>query len=221
MPQQNVRPAQRRDPHGSGPADLTIRAGETYALLGPNGAGKSTTIEILEGHRKPDTGEVMVLGTRPWKAAPSFRTRIGIVLVLTTYDDDSDIMRAVESGAVGYLLKDTAGDRIIEAVRAAARGETVLAPPAAARLVSRMRAPELPRLTAREVEVLRCVAQGLSNPEVATALHIAEATVKTHLLRIFNKLDVDDRTPCRGPCHRAGPFVTGLCRNAHCRLQSR
>lgn len=116
------------------------------------------------------------------------------VLVLTTYDDDSDIMRAVESGAVGYLLKDTAGDRIIEAVRAAARGETVLAPPVAARLVSRMRAPELPRLTAREVEVLRCVAQGLSNPEVAAALHIAEATVKTHLLRVFNKLDVDDRT---------------------------
>ncbi len=98
------------------------------------------------------------------------------MLVLTTYDDDSDIMRAVESGAVGYLLKDTAGDGIIEAVRAAARGESVLAPPVAARLVSRMRAPELPRLTAREVEVLRCVAQGLSNPELATALHIAEAT---------------------------------------------
>jgi DNA-binding NarL/FixJ family response regulator len=116
------------------------------------------------------------------------------VLVLTTYDDDSDIMRAVESGAVGYLLKDTSGDRIIEAVRAAARGETVLAPPVAARLVSHMRSPELPRLTAREVEVLRCVAQGLSNPEAAARLHIAEATVKTHLLRIFNKLDVDDRT---------------------------
>jgi DNA-binding NarL/FixJ family response regulator len=116
------------------------------------------------------------------------------VLVLTTYDGDADIVRAVESGAVGYLLKDSPGDTIIDAVFAAARGETVLAPPVAARLVSRMRAPERPQLTAREVEVLRWVSRGLSNPEIAARLHIAEATVKTHLLRVFNKLDVDDRT---------------------------
>lgn len=116
------------------------------------------------------------------------------VLILTTYDGDADIVRAVESGAVGYLLKDSAGDVIIEAVFAAARGETVLAPPVAARLVSRLRTPDLPQLTAREVEVLRCVSHGLSNIEAAARLHIAEATVKTHLLRVFNKLDVDDRT---------------------------
>ena len=116
------------------------------------------------------------------------------VLVLTTYDGDSDIVRAVEAGAVGYLLKDTPGETIISAVFAAARGETVLAPPIAAKLVSRMRAPEQPRMSPREREVLQCVAQGLSNPDIAAKLYIAETTVKTHLLRIFAKLDVDDRT---------------------------
>ncbi|MBE0011219.1 response regulator [Arthrobacter sp. AET 35A] len=116
------------------------------------------------------------------------------VLVLTTYDGDSDIVRAVEAGAVGYLLKDTPGDTIISAVFAAARGETVLAPPIAAKLVSRMRAPEAPALSPREREVLQCVAEGLSNPDIAAKLYIAETTVKTHLLRIFAKLDVDDRT---------------------------
>lgn len=116
------------------------------------------------------------------------------VLVLTTYDGDSDIVRAVEAGAVGYLLKDTPGDTIISAVFAAARGETVLAPPIAAKLVSRMRAPETPALSPREREVLQCVAEGLSNPDIAAKLYIAETTVKTHLLRIFAKLDVDDRT---------------------------
>lgn len=116
------------------------------------------------------------------------------VLVLTTYDGDADIMRSVEAGAVGYLLKDTAGETIIDAVFAAARGETVLAPAIAAKLVSRMQMPEQRALTAREVEVLKAVAAGLSNADVAARLFIAEATVKTHLLRIFAKLDVDDRT---------------------------
>lgn len=116
------------------------------------------------------------------------------VLILTTYDGDADIVRAVESGAVGYLLKDSPGDVIIDAVFAAARGETVLAPPVAARLVRHLRAPERPQLTVREVEVLRCVSQGMSNADAAARLRIAEATVKTHLLRVFNKLDVDDRT---------------------------
>lgn len=116
------------------------------------------------------------------------------VLVLTTYDGDADIVRAVESGAVGYLLKDTPGETLIDAVLAAARGETVLAPPIAAKLVSRLRAPEMPALSRRELEVLQSVAQGMSNPDIAAALFIAETTVKTHLLRIFAKLDVDDRT---------------------------
>jgi len=116
------------------------------------------------------------------------------VLVLTTYDTDSDIIRAVEAGATGYLLKDTPRTEVAAAVRAAARGETVLAPPVAARLVSRLRAPAQDQLTPREAEVLAAVARGLSNAEVGQALFISEATVKTHLLRIFAKLGVDDRT---------------------------
>ncbi|MDT0276862.1 response regulator transcription factor [Blastococcus goldschmidtiae] len=116
------------------------------------------------------------------------------VLVLTTYDTDADIVRAVEAGATGYLLKDTPLSQLADAVRAAARGETVLAPPVAARLVSRMRAPAVDAPTARELEVLAGVARGLTNAEIGRALFIGEATVKTHLLRVFAKLGVDDRT---------------------------
>jgi DNA-binding NarL/FixJ family response regulator len=116
------------------------------------------------------------------------------VLVLTTYDTDADIVRAVAAGATGYLLKDTPRRQLVEAVRAAARGETVLAPPVAARLVSRLRAPATDALTPREVEVLRAVSRGLSNGEIGRELYIGEATVKTHLLRAFAKLGVDDRT---------------------------
>jgi DNA-binding NarL/FixJ family response regulator len=122
------------------------------------------------------------------------------VLVLTTYDTDADILLAVAAGASGYLLKDTPRLQLVEAVRAAARGETVLAPPVAARLVSRLRSPttaaapsENP-LTPREVEVLRAVSRGLSNADIGRELFIGEATVKTHLLRAFAKLGVDDRT---------------------------
>ena len=116
------------------------------------------------------------------------------VLVLTTYNTDADIVRAVEAGATGYLLKDTPRAQLVDAVRAASRGETVLAPPVAARLVSRMRAPAVEALTPREVQVLAAVARGLSNGDIGRELFIGEATVKTHLLRAFAKLGVDDRT---------------------------
>ncbi|GGB79787.1 LuxR family transcriptional regulator [Knoellia flava TL1] len=116
------------------------------------------------------------------------------VLVLTTYDTDADIVRAVESGARGYLLKDTPPDVLADAIRRAALGETVLASPVAARLAERLRAPARSELTPRELEVLRAVARGLSNAEVGRELYIGEATVKTHLLRIFAKLEVTDRT---------------------------
>ncbi|MFF0433410.1 response regulator [Streptomyces sp. NPDC004327] len=116
------------------------------------------------------------------------------VLILTTYDTDVEIERAVEAGAIGYLLKDTTAEQLAEAVRAAARGETVLAPRVAERLVARMRRPAPVALTAREQDVLAAVADGLSNAEIGRRLVIAEATVKTHLLRVFAKLDVSDRT---------------------------
>jgi DNA-binding NarL/FixJ family response regulator len=116
------------------------------------------------------------------------------VLVLTTYDTDADILRAVEAGATGYLLKDTPTAVLTDAIRAAARGETVLAPPVAARLVSRMRGPSHESLTPRELDVLRLVARGLTNADIGRTLFISEATVKTHLLHAFGKLDVADRT---------------------------
>ncbi|GAB2661852.1 response regulator [Kribbella swartbergensis] len=119
------------------------------------------------------------------------------VLVLTTYDTDTDILHAVEAGAAGYLLKDTPHADLLDGIRAAARGETVLAPPVAARLMSRLRTPTAPpaaQPSPRELEVLAGVARGLSNAEIGRELFIGEATVKTHLQRLFTKLDVDDRT---------------------------
>ena len=115
------------------------------------------------------------------------------VLVLTTYDTDRDIVRAVEAGASGYLLKDAAPADIVEAVVRAAGGETVLAPALAQRVVARMSRPR-PELSAREVEIVAAVAQGLGNREIARTLVISEATVKTHLVHVFTKLDVDSRT---------------------------
>ncbi|HPK11356.1 MAG TPA: response regulator transcription factor [Phycicoccus elongatus] len=127
------------------------------------------------------------------------------VLVLTTYDTDADIVRSVEAGARGYLLKDAPPAQIAEAIQRAARGETVLAPAVAARLADRMRAPMgTPELTAREIEVLALVAQGQSNAEVGRSLFIGEATVKTHLVRVFAKLGVSDRTAAVTAAYRLG-----------------
>jgi DNA-binding NarL/FixJ family response regulator len=116
------------------------------------------------------------------------------VLVLTTYDGDGDIVRALAAGATGYLLKDTPRDELARAVRAAARGETVLAAPVAARLARHVRGPAPPTLTPRETEVLGGIARGLSNPDIGRELFISEATVKSHVTRIFEKLGVSDRT---------------------------
>jgi DNA-binding NarL/FixJ family response regulator len=116
------------------------------------------------------------------------------VLVLTTYDTDGDISRAVEAGATGYLLKDARREDLFQAVRLAARGESVLSPGVAARVLGRMRAPAEESLSVREIEVLGAVARGFSNREVARELHVSEATVKTHLVHVFAKLSVDDRT---------------------------
>ncbi|MEU7640118.1 response regulator transcription factor [Streptomyces sp. NPDC039016] len=115
------------------------------------------------------------------------------VVIVTTYESDTDILRAVEEGAAGYLLKGSTRAELIDAVRAAARGETVLTPSLAPKLF-RSRTVETPPLSDRETEVLRLVSQGLTNAAIATRLFIGEATVKTHLLRAYRKLDVTDRT---------------------------
>lgn len=116
------------------------------------------------------------------------------ILVLTTYDSDADILRAIEAGATGYLLKDTPREELFRAIRTAAKGESVLAPAVAARLMTRMRAPAEENLSGREIEVLQLVAKGYSNKEIGKELRISTATVKTHLIHIYNKLGVDDRT---------------------------
>ncbi len=116
------------------------------------------------------------------------------VLVLTTYDSDADILPAIEAGATGYLLKDVPSDELFRAIHAAARGESVLAPAVAARLMGRVKGYSKDVLSPREVEVLSVVADGASNAEIARMLHISETTVKAHMSHIFNKLEVNDRT---------------------------
>ncbi len=129
------------------------------------------------------------------------------VLVLTTYDNDTDILRAVEAGATGYLLKDTPRAALAEAVRAAARGETVLTGRLAGKLVTGMRnrsAPAGPALSPREVQVLRLAAEGATNAAIGRALHISPTTVKTHLMRVYEKLGVGDRTAAVSRALRQG-----------------
>ena len=116
------------------------------------------------------------------------------ILVVTTYDSDADILPAIETGATGYLLKDTPRKELFEAVRAAAQGKLLLAPTVAARLMERMRGPAEESLSSRELDVLKLVAKGASNKEIANQLYISEATVKSHLIHIYGKLNVADRT---------------------------
>jgi DNA-binding NarL/FixJ family response regulator len=143
---------------------------------------------ILMDLRMPDTDGV-------WATERILaESRDSTIVVLTTYETDTDILRAVAAGAAGYLLKDASRTELAGAIRAAARGETVLAPSVAGRLIKQVREPAGPSLSTREVEVLSLVGKGMTNAEIGAALHISEATVKTHLLRIFGKLDVSDRT---------------------------
>jgi DNA-binding NarL/FixJ family response regulator len=116
------------------------------------------------------------------------------ILVLTTYDTDADIVRAVDAGATGYLLKDVPREELFRAVRATAKGETVLASSVAAKLMGKVRAGGDDMLSAREIEVLVQVARGATNQEIAESLFISRATVKSHLIQICNKLGVSDRT---------------------------
>jgi DNA-binding NarL/FixJ family response regulator len=115
------------------------------------------------------------------------------VVVLTTYESDASILTAIEAGASGYLLKAAPQEEILAGIRSVARGEVALAPSIAALLVRRVKTPAV-TLSARETEVLGLVAQGLSNPAIAKKLYLGEATVKTHLLHAFEKLEVNDRT---------------------------
>ncbi|MFE7112081.1 response regulator [Streptomyces sp. NPDC057575] len=181
-----------------------MRAGVVALLAGEDGieivgeAGDGRDALDLVARHDPDVALVDLrmpvldgVGATTEIVARYPRTR---VLILTTYDTDQDIERGVEAGAIGYLLKDTTREQLADAIRSAARGETVLAPRVAEKLIARMRRPAQEPLTARETDVLDAVADGLTNAEIGRRLVIAEATVKTHLLRLFAKLDVSDRT---------------------------
>ncbi|WP_019854983.1 response regulator [Actinopolyspora mortivallis] len=130
------------------------------------------------------------------------------VLVLTVYDTDADILAAVEAGATGYMLKDAPPEQLRAAVKSAAAGETALGPDVASRLFDRLRSPG-EALSPREVEILRLLAQGLSNRALSRELFISEATVKTHLVHIFDKLGVDNRTAAITTALRRGIIRSG------------
>lgn len=123
------------------------------------------------------------------KQAPAVK-----VVVLTTYGSDAEIVRAIEAGATGYLLKGVDREDMLHALRAAHRGETVMGTDAMAALTRSLRRPKARVLSERERQVLALIATGSSNAEVASAMHIEEATVKTYLLRIYDKLGTRGRT---------------------------
>jgi DNA-binding NarL/FixJ family response regulator len=126
------------------------------------------------------------------------------VLVLTTFDDESDVLPAIEAGATGYLLKDALSEDLLRGVRAVHRGESVLAPAAAKLLMGQVRAPARRALSDRELEVLRLVADGASNRAAAKRLFISEASIKTHLQHVYDKLGVRDRAAAVGEAYRRG-----------------
>jgi DNA-binding NarL/FixJ family response regulator len=178
-----------------------------FAVLGEAGDGKEavalvTRLDpdvVLMDLRMPGGGGVEAIAEL---TSSGVRSR---VLVLTTYDSDSDTIPAIEAGATGYLLKDAPRAELFAAVRAAAEGRTVLSPVVASRLMSRVRGAGASRsLSAREREVLVLVAKGTSNREIARVLFISEATVKTHLIHIFGKLDVSDRAAAVAAAYERG-----------------
>ncbi|WP_432988363.1 response regulator [Dactylosporangium sp. CA-233914] len=153
---------------------------------------------VLMDLRMPEMNGVQAIAALAQTALPIH------VLVLTTFDSETDVLPAVEAGATGYLLKDTPPEELIRAVRAAHRGESVLAPSAAGQLMSRVRRPTGLALSNRELEVLQLVADGASNREVARLLFVSEASIKTHLQHIYDKLGVRDRAAAVGEGYRRG-----------------
>jgi DNA-binding NarL/FixJ family response regulator len=131
------------------------------------------------------------------------------VLVLTTFDSESDVLPAVEAGATGYMLKDAPRDELLKAVRAAAAGQPFMSPAVVSRLMGNVRRPAHETLTDREQEVLVLIARGSTNREAAAHLFISEATVKTHLLHLYAKLGVNDRAAAVATAYERGFLTPG------------
>ncbi|MGC0251996.1 response regulator [Pseudactinotalea sp. Z1748] len=173
-----------------------LDSGEAVQIVGEAATGEEAI--TLAAHLHPD---VVMCDLRLGKGIDGIATTAALraldpapaVLILTTFDRDAEILGAIEAGAAGYLLKDVAPDVIIDGIQRAAAGDMVLAPDLASRVLRGMRNP-LPRLTAREIDVLKLLATGSTNKEISRALFVTEATVKSHLNHIFTKLDVDSRS---------------------------
>lgn len=172
----------------AGQPDFEVVAEAATGTEAVEASGRLNPDVVLMDLRMPEMDGVAAI-TRIQSHHP--RTR---VLVLTTHDSSADILRAIETGAAGYMLKDAPREELFEAIRATARGEQPLAPSVADRLTERANWPPEEALSAREREVLELVSKGASNREVAGRLWISEATVKSHLMHVYDKLNVPDRT---------------------------
>lgn len=169
---------------------------DNLSVVGEASTGEEAI--VLAGHLHPD---VVLCDLRLGAGIDGIETTAALraltpapaVLILTTFDRDAEILGAIEAGAAGYVLKDVSPEAIVDGIRRAATGDMVLTPELATRVLKGMRSP-LPRLTARELEVLRLIATGAGNKEIARALFVTEATVKSHVSHIFTKLDVDSRS---------------------------
>ncbi len=158
---------------------------------------------VLMDLRMPGTGGVEAIEMLAQRGIESR------VLILTTFDTEADVLPAIEAGATGYLLKDAPRQELLRAVRAAAKGEAVLSPAIATRLLGQVRRPAGETVSERELEVLRLVARGSTNRETADRLFISEATVKTHLLHIYAKLGVNDRAAAVAAAYDRGLLTPG------------
>lgn len=173
-----------------------LDAADLVDVVGEAATGEEAI--ALSAHLRPD---VVLCDLRLGQGIDGIETTASIraltpapaVLILTTFDRDAEILGAIEAGAAGYLLKEVSPETIIDGIVRAAAGDMVLAPDLASRVIKGMRQP-LPKLTEREVEVLRLLATGSTNKEIARALTVTEATVKTHLAHVFTKLAVDSRS---------------------------
>lgn len=169
---------------------------DNLSVVGEASTGEEAI--VLAGHLHPD---VVLCDLRLGAGIDGIETTAALraltpapaVLILTTFDRDAEILGAIEAGAAGYVLKDVSPEAIIDGIRRAATGDMVLTPELATRVLKGMRSP-LPRLTARELEVLRLIATGAGNKEIARVLFVTEATVKSHVSHIFTKLEVDSRS---------------------------
>jgi DNA-binding NarL/FixJ family response regulator len=175
-----------------------------FEVVGEAGNGAEAVARVERGGadvvlmdlRMPEMGGVEAI-RRLRRTAPAVR-----VLVLTTYDTDSDVLPAIEAGATGYLLKDAPREELLRAVRAAFAGEAVLSPAVASRLMGQVRRPPPEKLSQRELDVLALIADGATNREAAARLFVSEATIKTHLLHLYEKLGVRDRASAVAEAYR-------------------